>query len=140
MRFYQDLWNHFAHVRKWLKTFQKFMKTIWIFLNKLWTLSNFCPTISFAKHNLFSFEIEQYSVLRRRTVICMHFSIHYWFEYKLQFLIFSWLLTHTHVFSSKVWEFGLLVWVNMRSKFTTHRCETRAQGKRVGRYIIQSYP
>ena len=76
--FHLDLWNHFAHIRKYPKTL-KFTKTIRTFPKMFWRFLDFNPRISFAKHNLFSFENQR--IFHWRTAIYAHFSIYYWFEY-----------------------------------------------------------
>ena len=81
VRFNQDLWNCFAHIRKWLKMLWKFMETIQTFPKMLWTFSDVSPRMSFAKHKL-TFSFENWRIFHKRTVIYVHFLIHYNFKYK----------------------------------------------------------
>ena len=112
--FIRILCNHCAHIQKCLIIFRKFTKTIQTFLKIRWSSSELGARISFAKHNLFSFE--------NRRIFREELSFTHTFQsviasstnYTLTYYIFTKFLsdmaatTHTFQLGVRNWSVGVI--------------------------------
>ena len=126
--FIRILWNHCAHIRKCPKTSKNLRRQSERFRRSSDHLWNSVPW---------------YHLLWKNCHLRALFY-RYCFEYK--FHVYKRLhITHFPgvcqiwlqclILFSKTWEIGPSMWLSVGSKFSTCRCETRAQGVEVDRYI-----
>ena len=99
------------------------------------------PSPSLRTHvNASSLSVLFTSKIRDREEGIVIYSFYTWFS----FLSWVWVNIFLEVYQARwqqltffnqAWEIGPQAWAGLRSKFSTRRHETRAQGVRVGRYI-----